>query len=258
LSERAAVYVGSYGVNPRAANPIHEEGCLYAPMLGLRNVVPSPLPRTAAGRVAAGRETGRSFRDRMSSARFPVESWQFDELSRQVADSRPLREFARGVIAGMLHGRAQDPDVTGFVWLARRAFDLPRQHVDAELNAFWHVVGAAASHIVGEEFPPFQGDPAVAARAEDAGRRALAGGGPIRRSLARRYVSGITPGYRLVPGLGGNLAGRSRTFVNRWRRQYLEARSRAGIHDFAVFNFRFGNASPRVMNDVLRAVASVL
>lgn len=96
-------------------------------MLAPHNVMPSPLRRTAAGRVAAGREAGRSFRDRMSSARFPVESWQFDELSRQVADSRPLREFVRGVIDGMLHGRAQESDVTGFVWLARRAFDLPRR-----------------------------------------------------------------------------------------------------------------------------------
>jgi len=67
LAGRAAVYVGSYGVNPRAANPIHEEGCLYAPMLALRNVAPSPLPRTAAGRVAAvqsRRSSRRSLRRR--------------------------------------------------------------------------------------------------------------------------------------------------------------------------------------------------
>jgi hypothetical protein len=31
----------------------------------------------------------------------------------------------------------------------------------------------------------------------------------------------------------------------------------ADLQDFAVFNFRFGNASPQVMNDVLRAVARV-
>jgi hypothetical protein len=258
LTEQATVYTGSYGVNPQAANPVHEEGCLYAPMLARRNVTPSPLPRTAAARVAAGREVGRSFRDRMRSMRFPVESWQFDEISHEVADSRSLRDFTRGVLAGMLHGRRQDADMTGFVWLARRAFGLPLRRVDAELAAFWNTVNAAASHIAGEEFPPFAGDPAAAARAEDAGRRALAAGGPVRRSLARRYAAGITPGYRLAPGLGGNVNGRSRAYVNRWRRQYLATRRGAGVRDFGVFNFRFANASPQVVSDTLRAVAGVL
>jgi hypothetical protein len=258
LGQRATVYIGSYGANPRAAAAVQEEGFLYAPMLALRNVAPSPLPSTATRRVAAGREAGRSFRDGQRSAPFLVESWQFDELSRRVATSRPWREFARGVLDGMLHGRTGDADLRGFVWLARSAFALPLQPIDAELGAFWHVVGAAASHMVGEEFPPFVGDPAAAARREDAGRRALAAGGPIRRRLAARYAAGITPGYRLVPGLGGNVDQRSRAYVNRWRARYLAARREAGVRDFAVFNFRFGNASPQVMNDVLRAVARVV
>jgi len=50
---------------------------------------------------------------------------------------------------------------------------------------------------------------------------------------------------------------RSRAYVNSWRSRYLAARREAGIRDFAVFNFRFGNASPQVMNDVLRAIAGV-
>jgi hypothetical protein len=45
--------------------------------------------------------------------------------------------------------------------------------------------------------------------------------------------------------------------VNSWRARYLAARREAGVGDFGVFNFRFGNASPHVMNDVLRAVARV-
>lgn len=258
LNQRATVYAGSYGANPRAEALVREEACLYAPMLALRNVLPSRLPPTATGRVAAGREAGRSFRDAIRSLPDAAESWQFDELSYRVASSRPAREFARGVLAGLLHGRAQDPDISGFVWLAARAFSLPLRPVDAELDAFWHVVDAAASHIVGEEFPPFVGDPAAAAHAEDAGRRALSAGGPIRRSLALRYMAGITPGYRLAPGLGGNVDGRSRTFVNRWRGRYLAARHGADVRSFAVFNFRFGNASPQVMNDVLRAIARAL
>jgi hypothetical protein len=258
LSRRATVYIGSYGANPRAAAAVQEEGFLYAPMLALRNVAPSSLPSTAARRVAAGREAGRSFRDGLRSAPFAVDTWQFDELSRRVATSRPWREFTRGLLDGMLHGRSEDADLRGFVWLARSAFALPLRPIDAELTAFWQIVGAAASQIIGEEFPPFVEDPKAAARREDAGRRALAAGGPIRRSLAARYAAGITPGYRLAPGLGGNVDGRSRPVVNRWRARYLEARRETGVRNVAVFNFRFGNASPQVMNDVLRAVARVV
>jgi len=258
LGQRATVCVGSYGASARAAGLVQEEGYVYAPMLALRNVLPSPLPRTAAKRVAAGREAGRAFRDAVRKLPGGAEVWQFDEISRQVATSSAVREFARGVLDGMLHGRPRDRDVRGFVWLARSAFTLPLEPIDGELTAFWTVLDAAASHIAGEEFPPFVGDPAAAAGREDAGRRALAAGGPIRRSLARRYVAGITPGYRLVPGLGGNVDGRSRTFVNRWRARYLATRRSAGVRDFAVFNFRFANASPQVMNDVLRAVARSL
>jgi hypothetical protein len=258
LDQRATVYIGSYGASSRAGALVQEEGCVYAPMLALRSALPSPLPTTAARRIASGREAGRSFRDSMRGLPGGAETWQFDELSRRVASSRPAREFARGVLDGLLHGRAQDRDVAGFVWLSHGAFALPRKPIDRELDAFWHTVGASASHVVGEEYPPFVGDPAAAARAEDAGRRALAAGGPIRRSLAARYVAGVTPGYRLVPGLGGNVDGRSPTFVNRWRGRYLAARRAAGVRDFAVFNFRFANASPQVVNDVLRAIARAL
>ena len=215
-------------------------------MLGLRTVLPKPLPSTAARRIAAGRAAGRSFRDKMGDS---AETWQFDEISRLVMRSRETREFARGVLDGL-----HDDSLRGFVWLAHSAFGLALKPVDAELSAFWHTLGTAASHVVGEEFPPFVGDPVAAAHAMDAGRRALAAGGPVRRSLARRYQAGITPGYRLAPGLGGNVNHRSRAFVNSWRARYLSARRKAGLRDFAVFNFRFGNASPQVMNDVLRAV----
>lgn len=257
LTQSAAVYVGSYGVNPRAANAVHEEGSLYAPMLALRNILPAQLPPTPARRVAAGREAGRSFRDRIGLSP-GAEAWQFDELSRRVSNSQPIREFARGVLDGLLHGRGHDPDLQGFVWLAQGAFALPLLPVDTELDIFWHVVNAAAAHIVGEEFPPFTGDPVAAAHSGDAGRRALQAGGPIRRSLAARYVAGITSGYRLAPGLGGNVDHHARTWVNRWRARYLATRRAAGVRSFAVFNFRFDNASPQVMNDVLRAVARAI
>ena len=191
---------------------------------GLRTVLPKPLPSTAARRIAAGRAVGRSFRDKMGDS---AETWQFDEISRLVTRSRPTREFARGVLDGL-----HDDSLRGFVWLAHSAFGLASQPVDAELSAFWQTLSAAASHVVGEEFPPFAGDPVAAAHAMDAGRRALAAGGPVRRSLARRYQAGITPGYRLAPGLGGNVNHRSRAYVNSWRTRYLSARRDAGLRRF--------------------------
>jgi hypothetical protein len=261
LAERAIVNVGSYGVNRRAADAVHEADCRYAPMLTLSRVAPPARELASmrpATRLAAGRAAGRKFREQMSSPLFPVETWQLDELSRDVARSRPLREFCRGVLDGLVHGRARDRDIRGFVWLAEGAFGLPSLPIDGELQRFWESVDAATLRIVGEEFPPFVGDPVAAARSEDAGRRALAAGGPIRRSLARRYAAGITPGYRLVPGLGGNVEHRSRAYVNRWRGGYLSARRAPGVRDFAVFHFRFGNASPQVMRDVLLALERVL
>jgi hypothetical protein len=46
--------------------------------------------------------------------------------------------------------------------------------------------------------------------------------------------------------------------VIRWRNGYLSARRAPGVRDFGVFNFRFGNASPQVMRDVLAALVRVL
>lgn len=261
LTDRTTVHVGTYGVNRNTADAVHKAECRYAPIIALRNVAP-PARRlaamTSAQRVAAGRAAGRHFRDQMRSSLFEVEAWQFDELPRKVARSRPLREFARGMLDGLLRGRRGDPLVRGFVWISEEAAGLPSLPIDAELQHFWEVLDAAALQLVGEEFPVFAGDPAAAARAEDARRRALKAGGPIRRHLASVYAAGITPGFRLAPGLGGNVNHRSRTFVNRWRNGYLSARRAAGVRDFAAFNFRFGNASPQVMHDVLTALARVV
>jgi len=261
LSDRTAVHVGTYGVNRNTANAVHEAECRYAPMIALRNVTPGArrlAAMTSAKRVAAGRAVGLDFRDQMRSPLFRTEAWQFDEISRDVARSRPLREFVRGLLDGLLRGRKGDPLIRGFVWISEEAVGLPRLPIDTELQRFWEVLDAATLQLVGEEFPAFAGEPAAAARAEDARRRALKAGGPVRRGLASRYAAGITPGYRLAPGLGGNVNHRSRTFVNRWRNGYLAARRSAGVRDFAAFNFRFANASPQVMRDTLAALAPVV
>src|SRR6476620_6884583 len=85
IAEQADVYIGSYGPNPRTANAVHEEGTRYAPMLGLRTVLPKPLPSTAARRIAAGRAVGRTFLVKIAES---AETWQFDEISRPVLRPR--------------------------------------------------------------------------------------------------------------------------------------------------------------------------
>ena len=64
----------------------------------------------------------------------------------------------------------------------------------------------------------------------------------------------MTPGYRIVRGLGGNVDRRSHGFVRHWRMAYVRARARRGVAGFAEYNFDYRNASGAVMNDVLRAL----
>jgi hypothetical protein len=73
--------------------------------------------------------------------------------------------------------------------------------------------------------------------------------------LAGRYVAGMSPGYRLGVGLGGNTAGLSRAEVNRWRSAYIAERARLGVAGFGEFALVAQNARPVVFQDVARAVA---
>jgi hypothetical protein len=68
----------------------------------------------------------------------------------------------------------------------------------------------------------------------------------------------MTPGYDLKRGLGGNVHGWPRAEVNAWRAAYVAERERTGVAGFAEFDFRFANASPVVMHDVLSALAAAL
>src|SRR4029079_14379988 len=128
-----------------------------------------------------------------------VASCQLDDLETQLAvrQGRQHREFVRGVLQGMTFGRRVlgDPESKGFVWATRRALNLARLPVTAELRAFWQQLDRAAFRVVGEEFPNFVGDPARAARTQADGQRSLAAGGPVRRRLAGRYIAGMSPGY---------------------------------------------------------------
>lgn len=78
----------------------------------------------------------------------------------------------------------------------------------------------------------------------------------MRRSLGRRYVAGMTPGYATSPSLGGNVHGWPRLQVNAWRATYVQERGRAGVAGFAEFDFRRTKGRPTVIHDVLSALAA--
>jgi hypothetical protein len=289
VPEGIPVYVGSYGPSGDVARQVAElPNGRYAPMFALQETyyreqrrVPSeqadkldprfagavpPLARLGSTtlRVSWGVELGSRYRDQIrqtQDAGFVVDSWQFDEIvpSAARADGAPLREFLRGVFRGLVFGRPQleDPTVQGLVWVAHSALALARLGVTSELTAFWNMLNRAALGYVGEEYPPFDGNPRTVARAQASGQRALAAGGPVRKTLARKYVSGMTPGYHLARGLGGNVHGWSRPEVNSWRAQYVDQRALDGAAGLGEFDFRFGNSAKTVIHDTLSAIVEV-
>jgi hypothetical protein len=296
VAERVSVYVGSYGANATVAAQVHAlPGALYAPMFPVQPgwywekrrlppkdeeflvgrrarsaryaggipAMPRLLTLAPNDRLLWGIELGARFRDAIRQARgdgIEVDSWQFDEVIAQCLSSRPLREFVRGVFRGLTYGRPDlgDRAQRGFVWVAHTALALAGRKPDLELSTFWRMLNRAAFRFVGEEYPNFAGDAARAARTQAAGQRALAAGGPARQALARKYVPGMTPGYHLAGGLGGNVNGWPRAQVNSWRSRYLAARAATGVAGFAEFDFRSGNRNPTVMQDVLVELARYL
>jgi hypothetical protein len=297
LPPATLVYVGSYGVAAGIGSRIQEVGYGYAPMFQLRPdwywerrrlprdeektlfahstrsrrlggplpALPELLRLSFTARVNWGVELGARFRDELraaASAGTKTEGWQLDELRAETVgpQGRAHRELARGVLRGLVFGRPAlgDRPQQGLVWWAHTAFVLAGRPITPELSAFWRILNRAALGLIGEEYPDFVGDPAVAARSESAGERALERGGPVRQALARKYVAGMTPGWRLASGLGGNTRALSRTEVNRWRERYVEARKAHGVAGFAEFNFRFENSSAQVMQDALRTMARAL
>ena len=110
--------------------------------------------------------------------------------------------------------------------------------------------------LVGEEYTPSTGNPEDRAREYAATQLALGRArGEIRRRLGARYVVAMTPGWHLVPGLGGNLARLPRSEVNRWRAKFVDARARIGVAGFGAFHFRFENSSEQVMRDTASGLA---
>jgi hypothetical protein len=213
-------------------------------------------------RVAWGRELGRRFRDEVRDAEAQdvrVDAWQFDELVAELSggQGRQWREFTRGVLHGLNFGRTEldDGPRIGFVWGSRQGLRVAGLGVNSELRAFWRALQSATAALVGEEYPPFSGNPEDVAQSYAAEQRLLARGGTIRKELARLYVVGMTPGWHRASGLGGNVHGWPRSTVNRWRAKYVDERARIGVHGFGAYHFRFENSSEQVMRDTLAGLA---
>ena len=217
--------------------------------------------RSAASRVAWGRELGRRFRDRVRArirAGWLIAGWQFDEITTEAAGrrGRPIREFIRGVLHGLTYGRPalEDRKMRGFVYLAPGARRLTGMR-GGEVRLFWRMVDRAALRLVGEEYPTFAGSARRAAARQSRAQRSLRRAGASRRSLARRYIVGMSPGHRRGAGLGGNERYAPRRHVNSWRRAFVRRRARMGASGFGQFDFTESNRRHRAMRDALRALA---
>lgn len=293
LPDRASVYIGSYGVSPDLAAQVHAlPAGVYAPMFHIQpgwfweqrrlpqdaerrlaarsprtSALAGPLPQLpqllrlpSATRINWAIELGRRFRDALRESGV-ADSWQLDEVVAECAGSqgRQYRELLRGALRGLTYGRPAlgDGSFRGFVWWAKSAQSLAGRPVTPELAAFWRMLNSSTIGLIGEEYPVFAGDPPAAARAAAAGQRALARGGPVRRTLSRKYFAGIQPGFRLAPGLGGNTHRLPRADAERWRAAYLRARASQGVAGVGVFDFRFENSPARVVRELVRELAAL-
>jgi hypothetical protein len=282
-------YVGSYGINKQTSELVTAvPGCRYAPIFAIQPHTSAQarrrrdLPREQAAKLdgshagavpgdevvppsdqrAWGLELGRRFRDQLRANRtkgIQIDAWQFDEILAQCVSSAAGRAFVGGALCGLAEGRGKlgDELEQGLVWSARTAIEqLPGVAVTPEVQQFWEDVDRAALLLVGEEYPVFRGDASEAGRAFADGHRALLeSSGEIRRSLGRRYVVGMTPGWIPSDGLLGNVDRKPLPFVMSWRKEFMEGRA-AGRppRGFAQFNFIEGNCKP---NRLEEAVASL-
>lgn len=217
----------------------------------------------AAARYGWGLELGRRYRDRIRIKRakgLSVTTWQFDELRNEVdgPDGYRLRQLTLGVLRGLAYGRPQlgDAKLPGIVYATVPALRLAARQGDASLARFWAGVDDTTLFFVGEEYPDFTGSASAAAERFASYRSAMERGDPARRSLAAKYVVGVTPGARLLPGLGGNVHHRSRSAVRRWRLAFVRARAATLPAGLGQYNFTFENAAVPVMDDALAALAT--
>jgi hypothetical protein len=213
--------------------------------------------------IATGVELGRRMRDQIRAATrggTKIEAWQLDEILAEAQSGTPrqaatIRQFEQGVLLGLYGGRPElgDKPMQGITYLAHTALGLADAR-GRDASTFWRTLDRTSFRIAGEEYPDFTGSAAAAARSQSWGQRTLHAMGGARARIAAKYIPCLTPGYRLVPGLGGNTSGKSHASVDRWRDGYVQARRHEGVSGFAEFNFRFGNSDPQVIDATLKAI----
>ncbi len=201
-----------------------------------------------------GIEAGRRFRDEIKDKQakgMQIDSWQFDEIwpSASVEDGGKSgvtgamkREYLRGFVEGLCKGREGDAKMKGIVHIAHMSA-LTKLGDDGEMKKFWGTLNDCASYIVGEEYPGMDGGTADAKKKADSADSAvdkLATFGKAGKSLASKYVAGMTPGLRgtsLYSSLGGKGKGETTKQVDAWRDAYIAEREKNGVAGLGEYNW---------------------
>jgi hypothetical protein len=226
-----------------------------------------PLPR--GDYLNWGRELGRRFRDalrRSGRDGGPIATtWQLDEVVSEVVLGSltvPYRLYVAGILQGIHLGRDPlgDRPQTGVVWAAEKTLatlpQLPTPN-GSPMAVLWNAIDNASRLYVGEEYVDFDGDPGQAAARIAVGQRRLLSTGPTRRRIGHKYVVGMTPGFILGPGLGGNIHGWPVSQVTAWRERFVKARaSVAPVAGFGLFDLTGLNARPDIMRAAIEAAAN--
>jgi hypothetical protein len=213
-----------------------------------------------------GRELGRRFRDRLrqlDSEGIHSSSYQFDEIATNVlpqSQGSRARDLLRGMMNGCAHGRRElgDRFMRGLTLIANASLQLTSEPMTGELDRFWRTIDRDSLAVVGEEYPKFEGNPRRSAFVQSTGQRTMISHGGTLGRLGDKYVTGITPGYRVVHGLGGNVKGRSDEGVNAWRADYLHARAEFGVAGFAAYQMLDRNGYRETLRPMLKAFAAGL
>jgi hypothetical protein len=188
-----------------------------------------------------------------------VVTWQWDELTSEIAgpDGYRHRQVLQGILRGLAFGRPAlgDTWLPGLVWITGKGLTVANRPARGDLQSFWQAVDETSLFLIGEEYVDFTGRPSAAAARQAGWRNWLFRWGGHRRSLANKYVAGLTPGYASAPGYGGNVKGRPGDAVRRWRLSFIRARARYPLAGLAEYNFNDRNAATAVINDVVYAVS---
>ncbi len=236
----------------RSLTPEEEQAVRSGGYTGKIPQLATLLRKSGSVRYQAGLEVGRRFRDAIRYKRahhLRVVTWQFDEIPNEsvAAGGSKYLPIVQGILRGLTYGRPELGDVKlpGIVYASGRTV------VGIHSRSFWNAVDDSSLWLVGEEYPDFVGAPGSVARAISGWRSRLPA------SLEAKYVAGLTPGYRLGVGLGGNVKHRSESFVNKWRLGYVRTRALegGGLAGFAQYNFNYHNVATKVVEDVMLATS---